>query len=212
MLVHVVMHGEIAVIETRTLSDNALVELETIIRREIAEGRKKILVDLSQTNYMNSRGIGTLTGLQANAFRNGAALYLCNVDHRIHNLLVIMWLTRVLNVLGTRQEAVEFLAKLDVDMEDDKLHLHTARVEKLSTTLAYMWTNHGATATVQQHTPAGAGAAMVRVRDARGHEVYAHSLADDGDFNTAAGTPGDWRVELDLTDFSGPLELQLQSQ
>ena len=24
--------------------------------------------------------------------------------------------------------------------------------------------------------------------------------------------PGDWRVELDLTDFSGPLDLQLQSQ
>ena len=118
MLVHVVMHGEIAVVETRTLSDNALVELETIIRREVAEGRKKILVDLGRTNYMNSRGIGTLTGLQANAFRHGASLYLCNVDHRIHNLLVIMWLTRVLNVLGTRQDALEFLAKLDVDMED----------------------------------------------------------------------------------------------
>ena len=214
MSIHLVMHGDIVIVETPggTISDKALGELETAIRRQVAAGCKKILVDLGKTSFMNSRGIGSLAGLQANAFRNGAALYLCNVDHRIHNVLVILWLTRVLNVLGTREEALAFLTSLDLDLEVDALHLHSARVEKLSTTLAYMWTNHGAAATVQQHTPVAGGTAMIRVRDARGHEVYAHSLADDGDFSTMTGAPGDWRVELDLADYSGPLEFQLQTQ
>ena len=170
MSIHLVMHGDIVIVETPggTISDKALGELETAIRRQVAAGCKKILVDLGKTSFMNSRGIGSLAGLQANAFRNGAALYLCNVDHRIHNVLVILWLTRVLNVLGTREEALAFLTSLDLDLEVDALHLHSARVEKLSTTLAYMWTNHGAAATVQQHTPVAGGTAMIRVRRATG--------------------------------------------
>ena len=202
--------GDVAVLESPPGTpppDSKTDQLEAALRDTIQKGHKKILLDLGATGFMTSRTIGMLVGVQANAFNNGAALYICNVDKRIHNVLVILWLTRVLNVLGSRAEASEFLQKLDLQLAADSVHLRAARVERLNTTLAYMWTNNGAAAMVRQAASGGAGRAMLRMRDAAGHEVFARALEECGDFPTTSGKPGAWRVELDLTDYSGPIEL-----
>jgi len=202
--------GDVVVLETPRgpiPPDAETDKFDAALRDLVQQGRKKILLDLAHSTYMTSRTIGMLVGVQANAFKNGAALYLCNVDKRIHNLLVILWLTRVLNVLGTREEALDFLNKLDLQLADDTMRFRAARVEGLNTTLAYMWTNSGAAATVSQGASSGAGRLMLRVRDAAGHEVFARSLDERGSFATTAGKPGAWRIELDLTDYTGPLEL-----
>jgi anti-anti-sigma regulatory factor len=201
--------GDVVVVETPRgfiPPDTETDKLDAALRGPIRDGHKKILLDLARSTHMTSRTIGMLVGVQANAFKSGAALYLCNVDKRIHNLLLILWLTRVLNVLGTRKEALDLLSKLDLQLADDVVHFRAARVENLNTTLAYMWTNNGAAATVSQEASGGAGRIMLRMRDASGHEVFARHLDEPGAFATTAGKPGAWRIELDLTDYTGPLE------
>jgi anti-sigma B factor antagonist len=204
--------GDVVVLETPRgpIPDSDADKFSETMRALIAEGHKKILLDLAHSSYMTSRTIGMLVGVQANAFKAGAALYLCNVDKRIHNLLVIMWLTRVLNVLGSREEAIDFLSKLDLELAEDSVRFRAARVESLSTTLAYIWTNNGSAARISQGAPGGTGRAMLRMRDAVGHEVFAHTLEETGAFLSTAGKPGAWRVELDLNDYSGPLELGIE--
>jgi anti-anti-sigma factor len=182
-------------------------KLDAMLRELVRDGHKKILLDLDRSTFMTSRTIGMLVGVQANAFKNGAAIYLCNVDKHIHHLLLILWLTRVLNVLGTRAEALDFLGRLDLQLADDRVQFRAARVENLNTTLAYMWTNTGAAATVSHTASGGAGRVMLRMRDASGHEVFARPLEECGAFASAAGKPGAWRIELDMTDYTGPLDL-----
>ena len=89
--------------------------LEQELRGLIAHGKKKILLDLGRTSHLTSTAISVLVSVHLNAANNGVAFYVCNIDKRIHNILVIFKLINVLNVFGTREEALEALASVDLD-------------------------------------------------------------------------------------------------
>jgi hypothetical protein len=52
---------------------------------------------------------------------------------------------------------------------------------------------------------------MVHVVDASGTEVFSRSAADTGAFSGVSGKAGDWRIELDLVEYSGKLDFELHS-
>ena len=78
--------------------------------------------------------------------------------------------------------------------------------------VSYQWQIDGTTATVAQSPTALIGDATVFVTDAKGVQVYQRSLAENGNFTTAAGVPGTWTIRLRFNDASGDVAVQLNKQ
>lgn len=107
--------GDVAVVSPQGMlvGGDETERLEQELRGLIARGQKKILLDLARTSHLTSNPIGTLVSVHLNAASNGVAFYVCNIDKRIHNMLVIFKLINVLNVFGTCEEALAALAEVD---------------------------------------------------------------------------------------------------
>lgn len=211
-----VNQGDVTIVEihpgpSRIVDGREGERLASALRALLQEGKKKILVDLGRISLMTSRPIGSLVGVQAHAFKRGAAIYLCNVDKRIQNVLVIMWLVRVLNVLGTRAEALRFLSALDLQLRPGCFEFHSPEVKDFTARLSYLWPNGDSPVSVNQGAAPSSGRAMVHVVDAGGAEIFAHSAADPGAFDGVTGRAGDWRIELDLFEYSGKLDFEMHN-
>ncbi|HZH92236.1 MAG TPA: STAS domain-containing protein [Pyrinomonadaceae bacterium] len=74
------------------------VALRTAIRRLIEEGKKKILLNLSQVSYVDSSGIGEFVASFTAIGREGGQLKLLNLTQKIQDLLAI---TKLLTVFDT---------------------------------------------------------------------------------------------------------------
>ena len=74
------------------------VALRNAIRRLIEEGKKKILLNLSQVSYVDSSGIGEFVASFTAIGREGGQLKLLNLTQKIQDLLAI---TKLLTVFDT---------------------------------------------------------------------------------------------------------------
>ncbi|MGI9108090.1 MAG: STAS domain-containing protein [Pyrinomonadaceae bacterium] len=74
------------------------VALRGAIRRLIEEGKKKILLNLSQVGYVDSSGIGEFVASFTAINREGGQLKLLNLTQKIQDLLAI---TKLLTVFDT---------------------------------------------------------------------------------------------------------------
>jgi anti-sigma B factor antagonist len=74
------------------------VALRSAIRRLIEEGKKKILLNLSQVSYVDSSGIGEFVASYTAINREGGQLKLLNLTQKIQDLLAI---TKLLTVFDT---------------------------------------------------------------------------------------------------------------
>jgi hypothetical protein len=83
-------------------------------------------------------------------------------------------------------------------------------LSNVTQTLNYTWANSGTVANVNQSGSVGGGSAQLRVKDASGVQVYARSLAENGTFQTTAGTAGNWTVTVTLSEVNGTLNFRLQ--
>jgi len=73
----------------------------------IDQGKKKVVIDLSGVNWMNSSGLGILISSLISLRNNGGNLRLAQVTERIRNLLQITKLDAVFDSYGTVEEAIE---------------------------------------------------------------------------------------------------------
>jgi len=92
--------------------DAATAELDAELRRQLENGRKKLLLDLGQTSYLSSVAIGLLAGLHASATSRGAHLGICNLEPRVRNVLNIVRVLEVLNVYASLDDALESFKRL----------------------------------------------------------------------------------------------------
>lgn len=76
--------------------------------------------------------------------------------------------------------------------------------------LQYTWQHDGTVANVNQSPSNLSGAVTLVILDASGAQVYSRSLAENGTFVTAAGTPGMWTVRVRFTSASGAVNFRLQ--
>ena len=70
-----------------------------------SEGQTKIIVNLSQMQYMNSTGLNILITIFTRTKNNGGEAIISNVPKKISELLVITKLDSIFNIAETIEEA-----------------------------------------------------------------------------------------------------------
>jgi anti-sigma B factor antagonist len=76
------------------------------IKDLLADGQKKILLNLAEVNYIDSAGLGALISSYTTAKRQGAQLKLMNLTKRIKDLLAITKLITVFETYENEKEAI----------------------------------------------------------------------------------------------------------
>ncbi|HWO00291.1 MAG TPA: STAS domain-containing protein [Blastocatellia bacterium] len=77
------------------------------IKDLLADGQKKILLNLGEVNYIDSAGLGALISSYTTTKRQGGQLKLVNLTKRIEDLLAI---TKLITVFDTYENEAESLA------------------------------------------------------------------------------------------------------
>jgi anti-sigma B factor antagonist len=77
------------------------------VKKAIADGQKRIVLNLHDVNYMDSGGLGTLVALHTTARNAGANIKLANLTKRVGELMQITKLLTVFDVYDSEYEALE---------------------------------------------------------------------------------------------------------
>ncbi len=106
-------------IETRTAGDVHVLDcsgkitlgegtmaIRNTVREVLKNGGKKIVLNLSEVNYIDSSGIGELVSTFTTVTNAGGQLKLLNLTKKIQELLAITKLLTVFSVYQTEQEAI----------------------------------------------------------------------------------------------------------
>src|SRR5579863_1181943 len=77
------------------------------MKKAIAEGNKRIVLNLGEVNYIDSGGLGTLVALHTTAHNAGATIKLANLTKRVGDLLQVTKLATVFEVHSSEYDALE---------------------------------------------------------------------------------------------------------
>jgi len=101
-------NGEITVIELQgkiTIGEGD-VKLRNIIKEQLSEGNKKLLLNLAKVSYMDSSGIGELVGTFTTVKNAGGELKLANLTSKIKDIMQLTALITVFEVFDSVEDAV----------------------------------------------------------------------------------------------------------
>ncbi len=106
-------------IETRTVGDVHILDcsgkitlgegtmaVRNSVRDVLKNGGKKIVLNLSEVNYIDSSGIGELVSSYTTVTNQGGKLKLLNLTKKIQELLAITKLLTVFSVYDNEQQAI----------------------------------------------------------------------------------------------------------
>lgn len=77
------------------------------VRQAITNGQKRVVLNLSEVNYIDSGGLGTLVALHTTAHNAGGTIKLANLTKRVGDLLQVTKLLTVFEVHNSEYEALE---------------------------------------------------------------------------------------------------------
>ncbi len=86
---------------------NEAEEFHNLLHKFLDEGKKHIIIDLKETLFMNSSGLGMLISGYTTMKNGGGNLKLANTTEKINSLLVITKLTSVFENFDSIEEAVK---------------------------------------------------------------------------------------------------------
>jgi len=86
-------------------------ELERSIKTLAESGNKHLLINLSETQHLNSTALGVLISAHSSYVRRGGQMKLCSVDKRIENIFVITKLSLVFDVYPNEEQAIASFAE-----------------------------------------------------------------------------------------------------
>jgi len=72
----------------------------------LAEGKKKIILNMANIKYIDSAGLGTLVAAHLSAKTQGASVRLCHLGNKFHEVLQMTKLLTVFDVYDTEAAAV----------------------------------------------------------------------------------------------------------
>jgi anti-sigma B factor antagonist len=72
----------------------------------IAEGKKKIVLNMADIKYIDSAGLGTLVAAHLSAKNQGASVRLCHLGKKFHEVMQMTKLLTVFDVYDTEATAV----------------------------------------------------------------------------------------------------------
>jgi anti-sigma B factor antagonist len=80
--------------------------LRELIRERLRNGQRKILINLAQTSYMDSSGLGELVSGYRAVKEEGGELKLLNLNKKVSDLLQITKLYTVFDIYSDEKQAV----------------------------------------------------------------------------------------------------------
>ena len=89
-----------------TLGEGSVV-LRDVVRDLLSKGKKKILANLADVNYIDSSGIGELVSAFTTVRNQGGELKLLNLTKKVHDLLQITKLYTVFDVKDDETAAIK---------------------------------------------------------------------------------------------------------
>lgn len=107
------------------------------------------------------------------------------------------------NVIGPENE-------LEVTNATDTFQWQVTALDQVTQTLTYTWSMTGTVADVNQSANPSGGTATLRIQDDAGVEVYSRSLAENGTFQTTAGSAGNWTITVVLDGVTGAVNFRVQ--
>ena len=110
MSVRIQPHGNAAVVtaERRLVVGNRQA-LKTAVVHELENGRRAVVIDLGETDLIDSGGLGVLVTLYRQAEELGGVLVLANLSDELSGLLRLTKLDTIFTVAGTIQDALELV-------------------------------------------------------------------------------------------------------
>lgn len=84
--------------------------LREVINELLAEGWKKILLNLSEVSYIDSAGVGELLASHRTARQMGASLKATRLGQRVNRVLRLSQILPLLDVYDTEEEALQLFA------------------------------------------------------------------------------------------------------
>lgn len=77
------------------------------VKKAIADGSKRIVLNLGEISYIDSGGLGTLVALHTTAHNAGGTIKLANLTRRVGDLLQVTKLLTVFEVHDSEYDALE---------------------------------------------------------------------------------------------------------
>jgi anti-sigma B factor antagonist len=77
----------------------------------LADGKRKVVLNMDHVALIDSAGLGTLVGLHHSAASCGASLQLCNLNAQLKELLQMTRLLTVFGVSASEADAVRALSR-----------------------------------------------------------------------------------------------------
>jgi anti-sigma B factor antagonist len=81
------------------------------VKSLIAEGKKKIVLNMDNITFIDSAGLGTLVSAHHSAKAQGSSLRLCHLGTKFTEVLQITKLMTIFDVYNTEAEAVASFSK-----------------------------------------------------------------------------------------------------
>jgi anti-sigma B factor antagonist len=76
------------------------------LRSLIAGGKKKIVLNMAEIDYIDSSGLGALVAAHLSAQNSGASIRLCNLGKKFHEVMQLTKLLTIFDVYDTEAAAV----------------------------------------------------------------------------------------------------------
>jgi len=76
------------------------------LKSMVAEGKKKIVLNMSEIKYIDSAGLGALVAAHIGAKNQGASVRLCHLGKKFHEVMQITKLLTVFDVYETEAAAI----------------------------------------------------------------------------------------------------------
>jgi len=93
-------------LEGRIVMGDESSSLREKLKSLIGAGKKKIVLNMANINYIDSAGLGTLVAAHVNAKSQGASVRLCNLGQKFHEVMQLTRLLTVFDVYDTQAAAV----------------------------------------------------------------------------------------------------------
>jgi anti-sigma B factor antagonist len=102
-----VSHVTILDVRGRIVLGDEIGQLRMAVRGLVAEGKKKIILNLAEVDYIDSSGVGELVGSFTTVRNAGGELKLLNLTQKVHDVLHVTKLYTVFDIKDDEFQAVK---------------------------------------------------------------------------------------------------------
>lgn len=102
-----VSHVSILDINGRIVLGDEIHDLRDAVRGLVAQGKKKIILNLAGVDYIDSSGVGELVGSFTTVRNSGGELKLMNLTQKVHDVLHVTKLYTVFDIKDDEFTAVK---------------------------------------------------------------------------------------------------------